>query len=306
MDFFKSPAVKLLRRMSGGDTYALIYLEMILLSLENNGFIYFTGIGKDMADEISLVLDEKKIDVEFLLSFLTNKKLIEFSDPNVFKFSEDVTEGLIGKEQSSAKRVRAWRKRQKALQSNNDVTTSNTELEKELDIEKDIEKDQPTTEPKKEKQVGGQVDESIFQKVINFYEKNIGFIAPVYREDFHYEFEDWIKLNTDQKEVANILCMAIKEAIGYRATNKPKYIMGILKRWRETNTTTLKAIEGSQKEFERKKEQKMKYGREPTQKERLPNWAEEGYVPEKQKSTMSDEEREALKQKLARFKKKED
>lgn len=60
MDFFKSPAVKLLRRMSGGDTYALIYLEMILLSLENNGFIYFTGIGKDMADEISLVLDEKR------------------------------------------------------------------------------------------------------------------------------------------------------------------------------------------------------------------------------------------------------
>ncbi|MDN7145294.1 phage replisome organizer N-terminal domain-containing protein [Liquorilactobacillus mali] len=151
MDFFKSPAVKLLRRMSGGDTYALIYLEMILLSLENNGFIYFTGIGKDMADEISLVLDEKKIDVEFLLSFLTNKKMIEFSDPNVFKFSEDVTEGLIGKEQSSAKRVRAWRKRQKALQSNSDVTTSNTELEKELDIEKEIDIDKDIKKETKKK-----------------------------------------------------------------------------------------------------------------------------------------------------------
>ncbi|MFT8583777.1 phage replisome organizer N-terminal domain-containing protein [Liquorilactobacillus hordei] len=137
MDFFKSPAVKLLRRMSGGDTYALIYLEMILLSLENNGFIYFTGIGKDMADEVSLILDEKKIDVEFLLTFLSAKKLIEYSDPNAFKFSDDVTEGLIGKEVSSAKRVRAWRKRQKALQSNKDVTTSNTEKEIDIDIEKD-------------------------------------------------------------------------------------------------------------------------------------------------------------------------
>ncbi|MFT9411982.1 DnaD domain protein [Liquorilactobacillus hordei] len=167
--------------------------------------------------------------------------------------------------------------------------------------------DQPTIEdePEKEKQVGGQVDESIFQKVIDFYEKNLGFIAPIFREDFHYEFEDWIKLNTDQKEVANILCKAIKEAIGYNATNKPKYIMGILKRWRETNTTTLKAIEGSQKEFERRKEKKMNFGREPTQKERLPSWAEEGYVAEEQKSTMSDEERDELKKKLARFRKKE-
>lgn len=168
--------------------------------------------------------------------------------------------------------------------------------------------DQPNIEkiePEKEKQVGGQVDESIFQKVIGFYEKNLGFIAPIFREDFHYEFEDWIKLNSDQKEVANILCTAIKESIGYNATNKPKYIMGILKRWRENNITSLKAIEGSQKEFERRKEKKMNLGREPTPKEKLPEWAKDGYVAEEQESTMNDDEREKLKIKLATFRKKE-
>lgn len=141
MDFFKSPAVRLLRRMSGGDTYALIYLELILVSLENSGYIYFTGIGKDFVEELSLVLNEEPVDIDFLLTFLTSKQLIEFSDDNAFKFADDVVEGLIGKETSAAKRVRAYRKRQKqlALQSNSDVTDRNTELEKELDLDSELE-----------------------------------------------------------------------------------------------------------------------------------------------------------------------
>jgi len=78
--------------------------------------------------------------VDFLLTFLRAKRLIEFADEEdetVFKFADDVVAGLIGKETGSAKRVRAYRKRQKqiALQSNSDVTTCNTELEKELDLD---------------------------------------------------------------------------------------------------------------------------------------------------------------------------
>lgn len=143
MDFFKSPAVKLLRKMSGGDTYTVIYLEMILMSLENGGYIYFTGIGKTFSEEIALILDEEVVDVEFLLTFLKTKRLIEFAaeeDDTVFKFTDDVVAGLIGKETGSAKRVRAYRRRQKqiALQSNSDVTTCNTELEKELDLDSEL------------------------------------------------------------------------------------------------------------------------------------------------------------------------
>jgi len=59
MDFFKSPAVKLLRKMSGGDTYTVIYLKMLLLSLENGGYIYFTGIDETFTKEIELVLEEE-------------------------------------------------------------------------------------------------------------------------------------------------------------------------------------------------------------------------------------------------------
>ncbi|NYA58842.1 phage replisome organizer N-terminal domain-containing protein, partial [Lactobacillus salivarius] len=145
MDFWKSPVVKMLRKPSGGDTYAVIYLEMILLSLENNGYIYYSGVGDSFAEEIALVLDEETINVEFVLAFLKQKRLIEFSDDTSFKFTEDVTADLVGSESASARRVRAYRKRQKtianeqkALQCNTDETNRNLDIDIDIDKEKDI------------------------------------------------------------------------------------------------------------------------------------------------------------------------
>lgn len=160
MDFWKSPVVKMLRKPSGGDTYAVIYLEMILLSLENNGYIYYSGVGDSFAEEIALVLDEETINVEFVLAFLKQKRLIEFSDDTSFKFTEDVTADLVGSESASARRVRAYRKRQKtianeqkALQCNTDETNRNLDIDidKEKDIDNNIrsfsdENDQVTSE----------------------------------------------------------------------------------------------------------------------------------------------------------------
>lgn len=142
MDFWKSPVVKMLRKPSGGDTYAVIYLEMILLSLENNGYIYYSGVGDSFAEEIALVLDEETINVEFVLAFLKQKRLIEFADDASFKFTEDVTADLVGSESASARRVRAYRKRQKAIANEQKALQCNTnETNRNLDIDIDIEKD---------------------------------------------------------------------------------------------------------------------------------------------------------------------
>lgn len=142
MDFWKSPVVKMLRKPSGGDTYAVIYLEMILLSLENNGYIYYSGVGDSFAEEIALVLDEETINVEFVLAFLKQKRLIEFADDTSFKFTEDVTASLIGSESASARRVRAYRERQKAIAHEQKALQCNTnETKCHLDIDIDKEKD---------------------------------------------------------------------------------------------------------------------------------------------------------------------
>jgi predicted phage replisome organizer len=43
-DFFRQPRMKKLRKVAGGDTYTVIYLKMQLLSLANEGMLFFEGI----------------------------------------------------------------------------------------------------------------------------------------------------------------------------------------------------------------------------------------------------------------------
>ncbi|MBC2190508.1 phage replisome organizer N-terminal domain-containing protein [Listeria booriae] len=146
-DFFRNPEVKILRRVAGGDTYTLIYLEMMLLSLENEGHLYFEGFGDDMADELSVILDEQKEDVQFLMTFLQAKNLIEVKEGDQY-FMNTIPE-MIGKETESARKMRVHRAKEqqkklpdppKRSHCDSDVTESDTEIEidKEIDKEKDI------------------------------------------------------------------------------------------------------------------------------------------------------------------------
>lgn len=141
-DFFNDPYIKMLRRMAGGDTYTIIYLEMLVKSTHTDGMIYFQGAGVDIAEELSLMLNENVEDVRALLAYLEAKKLITHPE-----LQEDLflvaTPDLTGSETDSAERVRKFRKRQdqKALQSNTDVTIGNDKKELEKELEIDIKKD---------------------------------------------------------------------------------------------------------------------------------------------------------------------
>ena len=126
-DFFTDPYIKMLRRIAGGDTYTIIYLEMLVKSTDTNGTIYFQGAGSDIAEELALMLNENVEDVRALLAYLEAKKLLIHPE-----FTEDIflvaTPDLTGSETGSAQRVRKFRERQNeqlSLQSNADVTISN-------------------------------------------------------------------------------------------------------------------------------------------------------------------------------------
>lgn len=75
--FFNSPEIKVLRHVSGGDTYTVIYLEMLLLSLENDGYLYFEHYGDDLPEIIAIALDESKQDVQATMRYLVANNLIQ-------------------------------------------------------------------------------------------------------------------------------------------------------------------------------------------------------------------------------------
>lgn len=45
-DFFDQPEIKKLRRLAGGDTYTIIYLKMMLKTVDNNGLFVFQSNDK--------------------------------------------------------------------------------------------------------------------------------------------------------------------------------------------------------------------------------------------------------------------
>jgi predicted phage replisome organizer len=142
-DFFNQREVKKLRKVAGGDTFTIIYLKMQLLSIKNEGVITFEKTEDNLAEQLSIELDEDLENIELTLAFLIKNNLIEKLNDEDYLLNK--VQQSIGSESESAERVRRLRnkkKDQKALHCNGDVTKSNTEieLEKELELEKETEK----------------------------------------------------------------------------------------------------------------------------------------------------------------------
>ena len=153
-DFFKRKEIKKLRKLAGGAVYTIIYLEMQLLSLENDGKLYFEGVEDNFIDEMALTLDESVEDVQMTMLFLQKHGLIEIGQETDEYILPDVVEN-IGSETASAERKRQQRlreKEKKLLSCDNvtpmslDVTKSHTEREKEREKEKDIEREKEEDE----------------------------------------------------------------------------------------------------------------------------------------------------------------
>lgn len=138
-DFFKSKRIKKLRKLAGGDTFTIIYLKMQLLSLKDNGILFFDSIEDSFADEIALDIDEDAENVKITVNYLLSTGLLVPVDECSFELP--YTKANIGSETASTQRSRAWREK-KALQCNTNATQlqrdCNVEIEKEIEIEKDI------------------------------------------------------------------------------------------------------------------------------------------------------------------------
>ena len=143
-DFFTDKRIKRLRRISGGDTYTIIYLKLLLLSLKNSGKIYYDGVETDFIKELALTIDETEDDVMVTVNYLIAQNLMETIVENDEYFLTEIP-NLIGSETASTRRSRksrAYRENQKVLQCNTNATLGNllqqncnTEIEKEIDIE---------------------------------------------------------------------------------------------------------------------------------------------------------------------------
>jgi len=110
-DFFTSRAMKKLRRIAGGDTYTVIYLKLQLLSLKDEGLLYYEGVEPTFYEEMALALDEDEENVRATLIFLENMGLIEKKNDHEYILTE--VPYLIGSETDKAELMRKKRAKEK-------------------------------------------------------------------------------------------------------------------------------------------------------------------------------------------------
>lgn len=154
-DFFNTLEVKKLRKLAGGDTLTIIYLEMILESLKYDGKLYYEGVDETFESEMALKLNENVENVSLALAYLLKHGLIEKGVDETYTLTQ-VESNILG-ETSSAERVRKYRAKQKALQCNTNVTgkklhvlpsnkSVNGDIEIDIDKEIDIELEEKKTD----------------------------------------------------------------------------------------------------------------------------------------------------------------
>ena len=99
--FFKDKAIKKLRKLPGGDTYALITLEIFLEALENDSRLYYDGIEDTFAKELALTINESpeavQVAIDFLLScgWLTEESQDVFYAPKGAEMSGSITKRAL-------------------------------------------------------------------------------------------------------------------------------------------------------------------------------------------------------------------
>ena len=258
-DFFKSKEMKLLRKIAGGDTHTIIYLKMMLISLEDGGHIYYDGLADNLAEEIALVIDENVEDIKITLIFLESKGLLTRNSDRDY-FLEQVPE-MVGSETASTRRSRKHRELQK-LHCNTIATTCNGDIEKEIDIdvEKVIDKEKNPVE-----------------LIVEEYQSRI---APLDGTQFEI-LKEFITLDGMEAKV-------VLKAIGLAADNGKRnfsYIRAILMNWKNDGVLTIAAVDERERAYK-----ESKISNRPGQgKSNVPEWSQPNYV-----NTTSEEDKEEL------------
>ena len=150
--FFDNIFIKRLKNMPGGYTMTVIYIRLMLESLESDCILYYEGYFNELTEELALKLDVSEDDIQMTMAYFTKCGLIQVDgDKNAELLqakamieSETNWAGYKREQRKQAKLDTVQNKRKK---SNSCPTEIEIELEKEIEIEKERERELDTGQP---------------------------------------------------------------------------------------------------------------------------------------------------------------
>ena len=134
--FFDNLFIKRLKNMPGGYTMTVIYIRLMLESLEDDCILYYEGYFDSLVQELALKLDVSEDDINMTVAYFTKCGLIQIDDDGHATLSQ--AKAMVESETNWAKYKRDQRKNSQDLPKlenvQNKKTISNscpTEIEKE-------------------------------------------------------------------------------------------------------------------------------------------------------------------------------
>ena len=95
------------------------------------------------------------------------------------------------------------------------------------------------------------------QPIAQYFERNFGQITQTERMKLLDEYRDWYEEGVPKEDIIAVFNKVIEKAAIYRAKAPAEYSVGILKGYLRNKIWTVEAIEGEDKQFEAKKQQRQ-------------------------------------------------
>lgn len=237
--FFDNIFIKRLKTVPGGYTMTVIYIRLMLESLESDCILYYEGYFNNLKEELALKLDVSEDDIDMTVAYFTKCGLIQIDEDKNAELPQ--AKALVQQETNHAAYMREYRKQQQEKRENlttlSDNLTTSTMCKTEKEIEKEIEKElEKEVEVDKEQ---SPTPSTLNQEFVNLYksfEVETGkALSPLKIQELQYMLEDFSP---------ELIHEALKEAVSQGKANFA-YIKAILNRWKQDNLLTVELVRNS-------------------------------------------------------------
>lgn len=137
--FFDNLFIKRLKNVSGGYAMTVIYIRLMLESLETDCTIYYEGYFDNLIQELALKLDVSEDDINMTIAYFTKCGLIQIDTDGNAKFPQ--AEALLEQETNWAQYRRRSRKVGQCPTKLDNVQPMSNQCPTEIEIEKEIDKE---------------------------------------------------------------------------------------------------------------------------------------------------------------------
>ncbi|HEM4697530.1 TPA: phage replisome organizer N-terminal domain-containing protein [Streptococcus suis] len=243
--FFDNIFIKRLKTIPGGYTMTVIYIRLMLESLESDCILYYEGYFENLKEELALKLDVSEDDIDMTMAYFTKCGLIQIDEDQNAELTQ--AKALVQQETNQASYMREYRKQQQEKKKNltmltenlTTLTTCKTEIEIELELEKELELEQQQEEKNAAAGVGKNI---IFEKLKEaFGEMAISGTVT-------QEVEDLLKVHGQR-----LVLYALDETI-LNGGRSIRYTRSILERWQGQGLKTIEQVKQNKMEFEAMKQ----------------------------------------------------